>query len=82
MSRYKTGRREDTDTTRRRNVPGWSGLRGRTRIKAGANAWRKVERVMGDIHICPKLKGKVLRSCVTPACLYGLETIAMTENKR
>ena len=22
------------------------------------------------------LKGKVLRTCVTPACLYGLETVA------
>ena len=26
-----------------------------------------------------KLKGKVLMSCVTPAYLYGLETVALTE---
>ena len=30
-----------------------------------------------DRHISQKLKGKVLRSCITPAYLYGLETMAM-----
>ena len=42
--------------------------------------WRKVEGVMGDRHISRKLKGKVLNSCITPAYLYGLEAMAMTEN--
>ena len=39
------------------------------RTQAGANAWRKVEGVMLDRK---KLIGKVMRTCVTPACLYGL----------
>ena len=26
-----------------------------------------------------QLKGKVLRTCVTPGCLYGLETVALKE---
>ena len=29
-----------------------------------------------------KLKGKVMRACVTPAYLYGLETVALTEQKQ
>ena len=51
-------------------------------IQAGANVWRKVEGVMLDINISKKLKGKVLRACVTPACLYGLETVALTEQQQ
>ena len=27
-------------------------------------------------------KGKVLRMCVTPACLYGLETVVLTEQQQ
>ena len=54
----------------------------RRRIQVGASAWRKVEVVMGDRHIFRKLKGKVLNSCITPACLHGLETMAMTENNK
>ena len=37
---------------------------------------------MGDRHISQKLKGKVLNSCITPAYLYGLETMAMTEKQQ
>ena len=51
----------------------------RRRIQAGANAWRKVEEIMLDRNISKKLKGKILRPCVTPAFLYGLETVALTE---
>ena len=40
------------------------------RIQAGANAWRKVEGVMGDRHVSRKLKGKVVSSCVTPTYIY------------
>ena len=32
----------------------------RWRVQAGASAWRKVERVMGDRHIYRKLKGRFL----------------------
>ena len=51
----------------------------RRRIQAGANAWRNVEGVMVDRNISKKLKGKVLDSCVVPASIYGLETLALSE---
>ena len=51
----------------------------RRRVQAGANAWRAVEGVMADRRISKRLKGKVMRTCVTPACLYGTETLALTE---
>ena len=53
----------------------------RRRIQAGANAWRRVEGVMADRRISKKLKGKVLSVCVTPACTYGLETLALKEEQ-
>ena len=34
---------------------------------------------MSDRHISKKLKGKVLGTCVTPAMLYGLETLPVSE---
>ena len=49
------------------------------RVQAGANAWRAVEGVMADRRISKRLKGKVMSTCVTPACLYGTETLALTE---
>ena len=61
---------------------GHSAAEVRRRTQAGANAWRKVEGVMLDRKISKKLKGKVLRMCVTPACLYGLETVALTEQQQ
>ena len=51
----------------------------RRRVQAGANAWIAVEGVMVDRRISKRLKGKVLSTCVTPACLYGMETLALTE---
>ena len=54
----------------------------RRRIEARANAWRKVEGVMLDRTISKKLKGKDLRACVTPTCLYGVETVAFTEQQQ
>ena len=47
--------------------------------QAGANAWRAVEGVMADRRISQRLKGKVVSTCETPACLYETETLAMTE---
>ena len=61
---------------------GHSAAEVRRRTQAGANAWRKVEGVMLDRKMSKKLKGKVLRTCVTPACLYGLETVALTEQQQ
>ena len=40
---------------------------------------RAVEGVMADRRISKRLKGKVTSTCVTPACLYGTETLTMTE---
>ena len=53
----------------------------RRRAQAEANAWRVtvVEGVMADWRISNRLKGKVTNTCVTPACRYGTETLAMTE---
>ena len=39
-------------------------------------------RAMGKRHISRTLKGKVLNSCVTPAYLYSLETMAMTDKQQ
>ena len=49
----------------------------RRRVQAGASAWRKVEGVVGNRHISRKLKGKI-----TPAYLYGLEAVTMTEKQQ
>ena len=49
------------------------------RAQAGANAWRAVEGVMVDRRISKRLKGKVMSTCVTPASMYGKETLAVTE---
>ena len=55
----------------------------RCRIQQGANAWGKVEGVMLDRNILKKLKRKVLRACVTQACLnLYLETVALTEQQQ
>ena len=56
---------------------GHSAAEVRLRTQAGANTWIKVGRVMLDRKILKKLKGKVLRTCVTPGCLYGLETVTL-----
>ena len=61
---------------------GHSAAEVRRRTQTGANVWRKVEVVMLDRKISKKLKRKVLRTCVTPACLYGLETVALTEQQQ
>ena len=46
-------------------------------VQAGTNAWRAVEGVMADRRISKSLKGKVMSTCVTPACLYGTEILAL-----
>ena len=51
----------------------------RRRVQAGANAWRSVEGVMADRRISNRLNGNVMSTCVTRACLYRTETLALTE---
>ena len=49
----------------------------------GANARENVEGVMLDRNILKKLKRKVLRACVTQACLnLYLVTVALTEQQQ
>ena len=50
----------------------------RQRAQAGAKAWIAVEGVMADRRISKRLKGKVMSTCVTPAYLYGTETLTLT----
>ena len=51
----------------------------RRRVQAGANACRAVEGMMTDRRISKRLKGKVMSTCVTPACMHGTEILALTE---
>ena len=37
---------------------------------------------MADGQISKRLTGKVMSTCVTPACLYGTETLALTETTK
>ena len=56
---------------------GHSEVEVRHRIQAGANAWKKVEGVMLERNVLKMLRGKILSERVAPACLYGLETVAL-----
>ena len=52
------------------------------RTTDGANAWTKLEEVMGDIRISRKLKGKVLSSCVARVYMNAFETMSLTEKQQ
>ena len=52
------------------------------RITAGTNAWKKVEGAVGDRRISRTLKGNLLSSCVTPAYIYALQTMTLTEKQQ
>ena len=59
---------------------GHSEIEVRRRIKAGVNAWRKVEGVMLDRNKFEKAERK--RTCVIPVCQYGMERVALTEQQQ
>ena len=67
---------EETNSGGQFHVPRRGSVR---RREDGANAWRAVGRVMADRRFSKRLKGKVMSTCVTSPCLYGTETLAMTE---
>ncbi|KAK3542975.1 hypothetical protein QTP70_008094, partial [Hemibagrus guttatus] len=46
-------------------------------VQAGWNGWRKVSGVLCDRKISARIKGKVYRTVVRPAMLYGLETVSL-----
>ncbi|KAK3574844.1 hypothetical protein QTP86_018427, partial [Hemibagrus guttatus] len=51
------------------------------RVQAGWNGWRKVSGVLCDRKISARIKGKVYRSVVRPAMLYGLETVSLRKRQ-
>ena len=55
------------------------GERGTSKSTGRGERVERVEGVMADRGISKRLKGKVMSTCVTPACLYGTETLALTE---
>ncbi|KAK3509090.1 hypothetical protein QTP70_020302 [Hemibagrus guttatus] len=51
------------------------------RLQAGWNGWRKVSGVLCDRKISARIKGKVYRTVVRPAMLYGLETVSLRKRQ-
>ena len=48
------------------------------RVQARWNGWRKVSGVICDRKVPAKVKGKLYKTVVRPAMLYGLETIGLS----
>ena len=53
----------------------------RRRIQVGWVSWKKVSGVLCDRKLSVRVKGKMYKSVVRPAMLYGMETVAMTERQ-
>ena len=51
------------------------------RIQAGWNGWRKVTGVLCDRRVPAKMKGKIYKTVVRPAMLFGLETVALRKRQ-
>ncbi|KAK3536438.1 hypothetical protein QTP86_009951 [Hemibagrus guttatus] len=51
------------------------------RVQAGWNGWRKVSGVLCDQKISARIKGKVYRTVVRAAMLYGLETVPLRKRQ-
>ncbi|KAK3506613.1 hypothetical protein QTP70_011056 [Hemibagrus guttatus] len=51
------------------------------RVQAGWNGWRKVSGVLCDRKISARIKGKVYRTVVRAAMLYGLETVSLRKKQ-
>jgi len=51
------------------------------RVQAGWNGWRKVSGVICDRRVPANMKGKVYKTAVRPAMLYGLETVGLTRRQ-
>ncbi|KAK3515999.1 hypothetical protein QTP70_000710 [Hemibagrus guttatus] len=58
-----------------------SGKEVKKRVQAGRNGWRKVSGVLCDRKISARIKGKVHRTVVRPAMLYGLETVSLKKRQ-
>ena len=44
-------------------------------------SWKKVSGVLCDRKLSARIKGKMYKSVVRPAMLYGMETVAVTERQ-
>ena len=53
----------------------------RRRVQAGWMSWKKVSGVLYDRKLSARVKGKIYKSVVRPAMLYGMETVAVTERR-
>ncbi|KAK3538646.1 hypothetical protein QTP86_010341 [Hemibagrus guttatus] len=51
------------------------------RVQAGWNGWRKVSGVLCDRKISARIKGKVYRTVVRAAMLYGLKTVSLRKRQ-
>ncbi|KAK3558446.1 hypothetical protein QTP86_018105, partial [Hemibagrus guttatus] len=51
------------------------------RVQAGWNGWRKVSGVLCDRKISARIQGKVYRTVVRAAMLYGLETVTLRKRQ-
>ncbi|MCJ8736398.1 hypothetical protein PDJAM_G00257470 [Pangasius djambal] len=51
------------------------------RVQAGWNGWRKVSGVLCDRKISARIEGKVNKTVVRAAMLYGLETVALRKRQ-
>ncbi|KAK3564068.1 hypothetical protein QTP86_007525 [Hemibagrus guttatus] len=60
---------------------GESGKEVKKRVQAGWNGWRKVSGVLCDRKISASIKGKVYRTVVRLAMLYGLETVSLRKRQ-
>ncbi|KAK3517166.1 hypothetical protein QTP70_000241 [Hemibagrus guttatus] len=60
---------------------GESGKEVKKRVQAGWNGWRKVWGVLCDGKISARIKGKVYRTVVRAAMLYGLETVSLRKRQ-
>ena len=53
----------------------------RRRIQAGWMSWKKVSGVLCDRKLSARVKGKMYKSVLRPAMLYGMATVAVTERQ-
>ena len=51
------------------------------RIQVGWHSWRRVSGLLCDRRVSARLKGKIHRTVVRPAMMYGLETVAVTKKQ-
>ena len=51
------------------------------RVQAGWSGWRRVSGVICDRRVSARVKGKVYKTVVRRAMLYGLESVALTKRQ-